>query len=120
MGKTIRLAILILHVVGRERLAANNGALAPKMENLRDEFERAGIERSGKSASSSCQPVGSAYNASLYYARLGDRDKSLESLQRAREPHEFDSVFFFAEPPLRQFVEDSRYLDLANRMLNRK
>ena len=56
------------------------------------------------------------YEAAVIYARLGEKDKALAALERARQRHEFNLVFANADPAFVSLYPERRFVDAIVRM----
>lgn len=106
--------------IKREQLSANNASIPADFEELRTAFDRGGIEafwrkqiRHRERFSNAC-----GYTVAWYHAQLDNKDAALHCLQAAYENREFEFVLFFADPVFRKFVDDPRYVELAERWIS--
>lgn len=61
------------------------------------------------------RPVAPVYLAQLY-ARVGDKDKAFEWLQRAYDLHDMSLIFIRVDPLWQDVRLDPRFIDLLQRM----
>ena len=59
---------------------------------------------------------GSAYNIAINYARLGDRDRAFEQLEKSFNDHEPDLNWIKTEPAFDNLSSDPRFGDLLRRI----
>lgn len=62
------------------------------------------------------QGFGSAYKIAVNYARLGDRDRTFEQLEKSLAAREPDLIWIGAEPAFDPLSDDPRFQDLLQRI----
>lgn len=104
-----------------EQLAANHSTLPEQLDELKSAFERGGIREFWRTQIKILNGPSpdAGYTTAWYYAQLGNKDKALLCLERSYEKRDFGFVLFAADPVLREYSDDPRYVALHARLFNK-
>ncbi|MBX7173584.1 MAG: winged helix-turn-helix domain-containing protein [Pyrinomonadaceae bacterium] len=83
------------------------------LEKLRESYSKGGIREFWKTMAEYLQQTQSFYGSAKYYARLGEKEKALNSLENSFKQPPFEIVFFLTEPIFREIQEESKFKELA-------
>ncbi|MEK7724374.1 MAG: hypothetical protein AAB336_08515, partial [Acidobacteriota bacterium] len=82
-------------------------------EKLRTAYKQGGILAFWQTRIEYLEQNTHYYELAKYYARLGENEKALISLQKSYEKRDFDFVFFQTEPVFRELRKESIFMELS-------
>lgn len=83
------------------------------LNKLRESYKKGGIREFWKTRIEYLEQNPHSYKLAQYYARLGNKEKSLANLRKSFEKREFDFIFFQTEPVFRDLHKEPQYLELV-------
>lgn len=98
-----------------EQLAVNHSTMPEHPKQLQLAYDTGGIRAFWRARIKTIDnpPDYGGFLVGKYYARLGENDKALQALRLAYEKHDFDFLFFHAEPVFRNCCRnDLRFREL--------
>lgn len=96
-----------------QRLKGDFVVPSTEIDRLRQAYARGGIKEYWKARIEWMEGEPDSYGLARYYARLGNKDKALEWLQRSATERKFDFVFVFTDPVFKTLDNEPGFEDLA-------
>lgn len=85
-----------------------------EIERLRSAFARSGIQEFWKLRIEWLKHKPSTYGLARYYARLGEKERSMEWLRRSHAERDFDFVYVFVDPVFKYVRKEPGFEALAD------
>lgn len=83
------------------------------LEKLRESYSKGGIREFWKTRAEYLEQTRNFYESAKYYARLGEKEKALNSLENSFKQPPFETVYFLTEPIFRELQEEPEFKELA-------
>jgi len=96
-----------------EQLKSDFSLPIVNLEKLQRDYQNGGIREFWKTRVEYLEQNPHHYKSAQYYARLGEKEKALQSLQKSYQSRDFDFVFFLTEPVFRSLHNEPQFVELA-------
>jgi DNA-binding winged helix-turn-helix (wHTH) protein/tetratricopeptide (TPR) repeat protein len=97
-----------------QRLKSDFVLPTTEIDRLQQAYARGGITEFWRARLVWLERNADSYGAARYYARLGDKNKAIEWLQRSRTARNFEFVFVFTDPVFKILDEEPEFRELAD------
>ncbi len=96
-----------------EQLKSDFSLPIVNLEKLKKDYQNGGIRVFWQTRVEYLEKNPNHYKLAQYYARLGEKEKALQSLQKSYQSRDFDFVLFLTEPVFLDLRDEPRFIELV-------